>query len=67
MSIRLPSSYMEPKIFDNKYVVKQQLSSGSFGIVYLAIHKVTREELAVKLEKGDHETLDREVYLLTKL
>ncbi|CAD8134137.1 unnamed protein product [Paramecium octaurelia] len=64
---KLPSSYLEPKIFDNKYIIKQKLSSGSFGIVYLAIHKVTREEVAVKLEKGEQETLDREVYLLTKL
>ncbi|CAD8065708.1 unnamed protein product [Paramecium sonneborni] len=64
---KLPSSYLEPKIFDNKYIIKNQLSSGSFGVVYLAIHKVTREEVAVKLEKGEHETLDREVYLLTKL
>ncbi|CAD8148799.1 unnamed protein product [Paramecium pentaurelia] len=64
---KLPSSYLEPKIFDNKYIVKEQLSSGSFGVVYLAIHKVTREEVAVKLEKGQQETLDREVYLLTKL
>ncbi|CAD8071373.1 unnamed protein product [Paramecium sonneborni] len=64
---KLPSSYLEPKIFDNKYIIKNQLSQGSFGVVYLAIHKVTREEVAVKLEKGEHETLDREVYLLTKL
>ncbi|CAD8143420.1 unnamed protein product [Paramecium pentaurelia] len=64
---KLPSSYLEPKIFDNKYIIKQKLSSGSFGVVYLAIHKVTREEVAVKLEKGEQETLDREVYLLTKL
>lgn len=64
---KLPSSYLEPKIFDNKYIIKQQLSQGSFGIVYLAIQKITKEEVAVKLEKGDHETLDREVYLLTKL
>ncbi|CAD8134370.1 unnamed protein product [Paramecium pentaurelia] len=64
---KLPSSYQEPKIFDNKYIIKQKLSSGSFGVVYQAIHKVTREEVAVKLEKGDQETLDREVYLLTKL
>ncbi|CAD8049712.1 unnamed protein product [Paramecium sonneborni] len=64
---KLPSSYLEPKIFDNKYIIKQQLSSGSFGVVYLAIHKITREEVAVKLEKGEQETLDREVYLLTKL
>ncbi|CAD8045530.1 unnamed protein product [Paramecium primaurelia] len=64
---KLPSTYLEPKIFDNKYIIKNQLSSGSFGVVYLAIHKITREEVAVKLEKGEHETLDREVYLLTKL
>ncbi|CAD8055776.1 unnamed protein product [Paramecium primaurelia] len=64
---KLPRSYLEPKIFDNKYIIKNQLSSGSFGVVYLAIHKITREEVAVKLEKGEHETLDREVYLLTKL
>ena len=68
--MRLPASYREPKIFNNKYIIKNQLSSGSFGVVYLAFDKHTREEVAVKLEKEENEdvcTLDREISILQKL
>ena len=66
---KLPSSYKDPKIFNNKYIVKSQISSGSFGVVYLAFDKVTKEELAIKLEKEDDDvcTLEREVIILNRI
>lgn len=62
----LPSSYKDPKIFNNQYIVKNQISSGSFGVVYLAFDKTTREEVAIKLEKYEDDmcTLDRETHIL---
>lgn len=65
--MKLPSSYKDPKIFNNKYIVKGQISSGSFGVVYLAFDKITKEEVAIKLEKEENEdvcTLEREVQVL---
>ncbi|CAK71407.1 unnamed protein product (macronuclear) [Paramecium tetraurelia] len=53
---KLPKSYLEPKIFDNKYIIKNQLSSGSFS-----------GRSCSQIRKGEHETLDQEVYLLTKI
>lgn len=66
---KLPPSYKDPKIFNNKFIVKQQISSGSFGVVYLAFDKVTKEELAIKLEKEDDDvcTLEREVIILNRI
>lgn len=66
----MPASYRDPKIINNQYIVKQQISSGTFGIVYLGYEKKTKEEVAIKLEKEEEEesgTLDREGYLLRKL
>lgn len=67
---KLPPSYKEPKIFNNKYIVKNQISSGSFGVVYLAHDKNTKEEVAIKLEKEENEdvcTLEREITILSRL
>jgi casein kinase I family protein HRR25 len=67
---KLPSSYKDPKIFNNKFIVKNQISSGSFGVVYLAHDKYTKEEVAVKLEKEENEdvcTLEREITILARL
>lgn len=67
---KLPPSYLEPKIFNNQFIVKHQISSGSFGIVYFAFDKYSKEEVAIKCEKEskqDAGTLDREIYLLKKL
>ena len=61
---KLHPSYRDPKIFNNQYIIKNQISAGSFGIVYLAVDKITKEEVAVKLEKIETEdvaTLDREI------
>lgn len=43
------------------------MSAGSFGIVYLAFDKYTREEVAIKVEKSlkaDIGTLEREIEIL---
>lgn len=61
---KLPASYKDPKIFNNQYIITSMISSGSFGVVYLAFDKRTKEQYAVKLEKEENEdvaTLDREI------
>lgn len=67
--MKLPASYKDPKIFNNKYIIKNQISSGSFGTVYLAFDKTTKEEVAIKLEKDDDDvcTLDREIVILQRI
>lgn len=67
---KLPPTYKEPKILNNKYIIKNQISSGSFGIVYLAFDKLTKEQVAVKLEKDGNAslaTINRESHLLLRL
>ncbi|CAD8050982.1 unnamed protein product [Paramecium sonneborni] len=62
---KLPYSYQELNIFDNKYIIKQQLSSESFRIVFLPIHQITKEEMmTVKLEKEQQQTLDQQAYYM---
>jgi len=65
------NNYKDHKIFNNKYIIKNEISSGSFGIVFLAYDKHTKEEVAIKLEKYDGSsdliTLDRETEILTLL
>ena len=64
MISKLQGHYNEPKIFNNQYIVRNQISSGSFGTVYLVHDKITMEEFALKLEKEENEqigSLDREV------
>ena len=61
---KLQSHYNEPQIFNNQYIIKHQISSGSFGTVYLVYDRITMEEYALKLEKQENEeigSLDREV------
>lgn len=69
--LKLIQQYREPKIFNNKYIIKHQISSGSFGVVYLAYDKHTKEECAIKLEKDDDQddlcTIVREVLVLKRL
>jgi len=51
-------------VFNNQYVVKKKLSSGSFGVVFLGEDKTNQVEVALKIEKEENEearSLDREV------
>jgi casein kinase 1 len=50
-------NFREPKILHNKYVVKNRISSGSFGVVYLAVDKTTKENVAVKIERTEHASM----------
>jgi calcium/calmodulin-dependent protein kinase I len=56
--------------FDNDYKVKERLSQGSFGTVYVTQHIPTGEEFAVKvidrkrLSKKDNDAVSREVSVL---
>jgi casein kinase 1/casein kinase 1 alpha len=56
--------------FNHQYVVKKKLSAGSFGVVFLGYDKVTKEEVAIKVEKEENEdvkSLDREVLVLSRI
>ncbi|CAD8168015.1 unnamed protein product [Paramecium pentaurelia] len=58
------------KIFNNQYQIVKKLSSGSFGVVFLGFDLLTRQEVAIKVEKEENEevrSLDREVLILKKL
>ncbi|KAL4502231.1 hypothetical protein ABPG72_000466 [Tetrahymena utriculariae] len=60
----------ESKIFNNQWILKKKVSSGSFGVVFIGMDKNTKEFVAIKLEKEDNEdirSLDREVQILTRL
>ncbi|CAD8151025.1 unnamed protein product [Paramecium pentaurelia] len=58
------------KIFNNQYQILKKLSSGSFGVVFLGIDLLTKQEVAIKIEKEENEevrSLEREVQILKKL
>ena len=51
-------------MFNNQFIVRKKLSSGSFGVVFQGEDKQTGELIALKIEKEDNEearSLDREV------
>ena len=59
-------------IFNNTYLLKNKISSGSFGDVYICEHLQTKEELAIKLEEvskneDDLRSVLRESTLLEKI
>ncbi|CAK71630.1 unnamed protein product (macronuclear) [Paramecium tetraurelia] len=58
------------KIFNNQYQIIKKLSSGSFGVVFLGVDLLTKQEVAIKVEKEENEevrSLEREVQILKKL
>lgn len=58
------------KIFNNQYLVVKKLSSGSFGVVFLGVDQVSKQEVAIKVEKEENEevrSLEREVLILKRL
>lgn len=38
------------KSIKKHYLLKRKIGSGSFGVVYLAEHSLTREKVAIKFE-----------------
>ena len=45
-------------LFNNRYLLKRKISSGSFGTVYHSIDTETKQSVAIKLEElklGDDE------------
>ncbi|CAK91525.1 unnamed protein product (macronuclear) [Paramecium tetraurelia] len=58
------------KVFNNQYQIVKKLSSGSFGVVFLGNDLLTKQEVAIKVEKEENEevrSLEREVQILKKL
>ncbi len=57
-------------IFANEYILKEKIGYGSFGQIYLAYHKPTKELVAIKLESRlarASSTLSREAKILSDL
>ncbi|KAM3144750.1 hypothetical protein pb186bvf_003059 [Paramecium bursaria] len=64
------TSQRELKVFNNQFIVRKKLSSGSFGVVFQGEDKLTGELIALKIEKEDNEearSLDRESHMLSRL
>ncbi|EGR32064.1 protein kinase domain protein [Ichthyophthirius multifiliis] len=60
----------DQKIFNNIWQIQKKISSGSFGVVYTGQNILTKEQVAIKLEKDDPDdvrTLDKEIKILKKL
>lgn len=63
-------SFIGARIFANRFVLKEKLSSGSFGVVYLVHDRATNIDCALKVEKEENietKTLEREISILTLL
>ena len=57
-------------MFNGRYVMKKKISAGSFGVVFHGFDKISKEEIALKLEKEDNEevkSIDHEVQILSFL
>ncbi|CAD8072850.1 unnamed protein product [Paramecium primaurelia] len=55
------------KVFNNQYSIVKKLSSGSFGVVFLGQDIISKQEVAIKVEKEENEevkSLEREVQIL---
>ncbi|CAD8142709.1 unnamed protein product [Paramecium octaurelia] len=58
---------LQQKIFNNQFVVKKRISSGSFGVVYQGFDLHSQELVAIKVEKLEVDellSLDREIQIL---
>ena len=52
------NEHHSPLLFNNKYLLKRKISSGSFGTVYQALDTESKKAVAIKLEElklGDDE------------
>ncbi|CAD8047005.1 unnamed protein product [Paramecium sonneborni] len=58
------------QIFNNQFVIKKRISSGSFGVVYQGFDLRSTENVAIKVEKQEIDdlfSLDREIQILRNL
>ncbi|CAD8136389.1 unnamed protein product [Paramecium octaurelia] len=58
---------VQQKIFNNQFVVKKRISSGSFGVVYQGVDLRSSDHVAIKVEKLEVDellSLDREIQIL---
>ncbi|CAD8059090.1 unnamed protein product [Paramecium sonneborni] len=57
------------RIYYGRFVQKEKLSAGSFGVVYICQDKVSREYVAIKVEKenGNLLSLEREIQIIEEL
>ncbi|CAD8139024.1 unnamed protein product [Paramecium pentaurelia] len=57
------------RIYYGRFVQKEKLSQGSFGVVYICHDKVTRDYVAIKIEKenSDLMSLEREIQIIEEL
>ncbi|CAD8066061.1 unnamed protein product [Paramecium sonneborni] len=62
-----PQQQQKNKVFNNQYQIVKKLSSGSFGVVFLGQDLLSKQEVAIKVEKEENEevkSLEREVQIL---
>ncbi|CAK60344.1 unnamed protein product (macronuclear) [Paramecium tetraurelia] len=57
------------RVYYGRFVQKEKLSQGSFGVVYICHDKVTRDYVAIKVEKEncDVMSLEREIQIIEEL
>ncbi|CAD8139848.1 unnamed protein product [Paramecium octaurelia] len=57
------------RIYYGRFVQREKLSQGSFGVVYICHDKVTREYVAMKVEKENKDlmSLEREIQIIEEL
>ncbi|CAD8153908.1 unnamed protein product [Paramecium pentaurelia] len=62
-----PQQQSKTKVFNNQYSIVKKLSSGSFGVVFLGQDIISKQDVAIKVEKEENEevkSLDREVQII---
>ncbi|CAD8077027.1 unnamed protein product [Paramecium sonneborni] len=57
------------RIYQGRFVQKEKLNQGSFGVVYICHDKFTRDYVAIKVEKenSDLMSLEREIQIIEEL
>ncbi|CAD8047356.1 unnamed protein product [Paramecium primaurelia] len=57
------------RIYYGRFVQREKLSQGSFGVVYICHDKVTRDYVAIKVEKENKDlmSLEREIQIIEEL
>ncbi|CAD8047734.1 unnamed protein product [Paramecium primaurelia] len=57
------------RVYYGRFIQKEKLSAGSFGVVYICQDKVSREYVAMKVEKENNNmlSLEREIQIIEEL